>query len=370
MSDSGAMPRTRAALRQGREKGLHLGAQVYLSTPGGPVLDHAEGEVRPGQPMDVETPLPWMSAGKPITALAIAALDERGELSPGDPVQRYWPAFGQKGKGAISLAHLLAHTAGFHSVEDRLLRSESWPEAASAIETAPLEPDWTPGERAAYQAQGTWLALGEILQRVTGQPFEDAVRDLVLSPWGLEEIRFSVDGQETGGVGELFEAGVEGIRPAQAAPGPGRWSRVWPGSSAGGPARLLGRLYDRVRDVLAGVDDAVISADTVRRYRARQRVGLRDETFGCPLDWGYGFLPDNKHLGRGLVPYGYGPHCSPDTFGHGGVQSSVGFLDPGHGLAGAVVCNGMPGEPRHQRRIHAILQALYEDLHLTPGDPS
>lgn len=63
-------------------------------------------------------------------------------------------------------------------------------------------------------------------------------------------------------------------------------------------------------------------------------------------------------------PYGYGKHASEETFGHGGMQSSGGFADPRHGLCGAIIFNGLPGEPKHQRRIDGAMTALYEDLGL------
>ncbi|HBL43542.1 MAG TPA: serine hydrolase, partial [Planctomycetaceae bacterium] len=52
------------------------------------------------------------------------------------------------------------------------------------------------------------------------------------------------------------------------------------------------------------------------------------------------------------------------SFGHGGSQSSIAFADPERELVVAVVANGRPGEPRHQRRAREINEAIYEDLRL------
>ncbi len=97
---------------------------------------------------------------------------------------------------------------------------------------------------------------------------------------------------------------------------------------------------------------------------SRQREGLADATFKQTIDWGLGVAIDSKRHGKPLVSYGFGPHASDGTFGHGGNQCSVGFGDPAHGLAAAVVWDGMPGEAVHQRRLHETLAALYEDLGL------
>ena len=48
------------------------------------------------------------------------------------------------------------------------------------------------------------------------------------------------------------------------------------------------------------------------------------------------------------------------TFGHGGKESSSGLADPERGLAVALVFNGMPGEPKHDRRLKQVLGAVYE----------
>jgi CubicO group peptidase (beta-lactamase class C family) len=67
------------------------------------------------------------------------------------------------------------------------------------------------------------------------------------------------------------------------------------------------------------------------------------------------------------VPYGYGHHASPRTFGHSGYRSSTGFGDPVHGLAVALAFNGTPSDEAHERRIRAVLDGVYEDLGLAPA---
>jgi CubicO group peptidase (beta-lactamase class C family) len=89
-----------------------------------------------------------------------------------------------------------------------------------------------------------------------------------------------------------------------------------------------------------------------------------DRTFQHVVDFGLGFLVDSNRYGANTVPYGFGLHCSPRTFGHGGAQSSMGFADPEHGLVVAWAANALIGEPRHNARNRAINTAIYEDLRL------
>ena len=55
----------------GIAEGLHLGYQVSVSLGGEVLLEHHAGEARPGVPMAADTLTLWMSAGKPVTAVAV-----------------------------------------------------------------------------------------------------------------------------------------------------------------------------------------------------------------------------------------------------------------------------------------------------------
>jgi len=93
-------------------------------------------------------------------------------------------------------------------------------------------------------------------------------------------------------------------------------------------------------------------------------VGRFDQTFGHIVDFGLGFLLDSNRYGVETVPYGYGRDCSPQTFGHGGSQSSQGYCDPARELVVAYVFNGRPSEGQHQRRVRALHDAVSKDLKL------
>src|SRR5438067_10928716 len=88
-----AMQRTLDILRRGIGEGLHLGAQIYVSLNVKTILDDAVGEARFGVPMTRDSINWWLSAVKPITAVAIAQLWERGELTLDDRVAMHIPEF-------------------------------------------------------------------------------------------------------------------------------------------------------------------------------------------------------------------------------------------------------------------------------------
>src|SRR4051794_41079091 len=95
-----SLPRTVAVLEQGITDGLHVGAQGYVSRGGMPVADFGIGLARPGVPMRPDTLMLWLSATKPVAAVAVAQLWERGLLDLDDPAARHIPAFAARGKGA------------------------------------------------------------------------------------------------------------------------------------------------------------------------------------------------------------------------------------------------------------------------------
>ena len=137
-----------------------------------------------------------------------------------------------------------------------------------------------------------------------------------------------------------------------------------PGSSFRAPARELGRFYEML---LAGGEWAgqrLLSHDLVRAMATRQRRDQFDLTFQHRVDFGLGVILDSNHHGRETVPYGFGRHCSPETFGHGGAECAIAFADPRHELVIAVAANGRPGEAAHHVRHREICSAIYKDLGL------
>src|SRR5579862_1558756 len=111
------LPRTTAILEQGIAAGLHPGVQVFVSRNGNMLADFGIGEARIGLPMTPGTLTLWLSACKPIGAIAIAKLLERGQLGLDDPVADFIPEFAEHEKQTISLRHLLTHTAGLRYIE-------------------------------------------------------------------------------------------------------------------------------------------------------------------------------------------------------------------------------------------------------------
>src|SRR4051794_35828779 len=110
------LTKTISILQQGIQQGLHLGAQIFVSLNDQTVFNDAVGQARFGVPMTRDSINWWLSAVKPVTAVAIAQLWERGKLKLDDRVGAHIPEFARGGKEAITIRHLLTHTGGFRAV--------------------------------------------------------------------------------------------------------------------------------------------------------------------------------------------------------------------------------------------------------------
>ncbi|MBI1178509.1 serine hydrolase [bacterium] len=359
--------KTIRCLKRGVEAGLHLGAQITVAKQGKLLLDHAVGENKKGEPLTSDHLMPWLSAGKPLTAVAILQLWEQGKLDLNEPVANTIREFGQNGKSAITVRHILTHIGGFRD-GDKVSEHLDWNAAIARVYAATVDEDAIPGETAAYHINGSWFILGELIRRIDGRMPDQFVRQEICEPIGMTntwmampEDVLNIDRDRLGRLHLTSPPSVE-LHPylnRERA-----WTRPRPGSSLRGPTRNLARFYSMLLDQGQIDGRQILKPDTVKAMTSRQRANKFDRTFQHVIDWGWGLIINSNRHGKSTVPYGFGLHAGNDAFGHGGMQSAVGFADPTHGLAVAWVCNGMPGEKLHQLRAREINTAIYEDLGL------
>ena len=360
-------------VREGMESGIHVGAQACVRLDGEVVLDIAMGQARVpadgdgGASMTPETLMLWLSAGKPITAAATLMLWERGLLDLEEYVAHYIPEFAGGGKERITVRQLLTHTAGVRGL-DTAYPFATWEETLARIYAMKVEREWIPGMKAGYHIHTTWYVLGELINRITGRRHDQWIREEFLVPLGMtntwmaiDEATYAANGDHMGVLYDTERRDGAPVAPMKNYDTPLAASRSRPSASCRGPMRELARFYEMMRGggELDGVH--VMKAETVAAMTMRQRVGLFDQTFRNTIDWGLGVIINSSHYGPG-IPYQFGAAASPETFGHGGSQSSTGFCDPRHRLVVALLFNGCCGEAAHDRRLRTALAALYRDL--------
>lgn len=368
--DAGRFPRWVSEIEAQLARGLELGGQLYVTLRGEVRADAGFGEARPGEPMRRDHLMLWMSSTKPVAAVAICQLWERGLLELDDPVARHFPEFAQGGKERITVRHLLTHTGGLRMLDT------GWPEAGwegtlARIAAQRLEPRWEPGRKAGYHLASSWFVLGELVRRLDGRPFERYVREEIFVPLAAEDCWIGMPPERYAAYGTriapMFDTtGSAAGRNAEetGATSLARLSVPSPGGNGCGPVRELARLYSMLAGGGALDGRRLLRRETVEALAARHRVGMLDATFRTRLDWGLGVIVNSAHYGDPAVPYGYGPHAGPRTFGHSGARSSTAFCDPEAGLVVALAVNGMPSDEEHRARFERATAALYEDLGL------
>lgn len=186
--------RVQTLLDQFVERDVERGLQVAAYLNGELVVDAWAGIADPatGRPVDGETLFTVWSAGKGVAATVIHLLVERGLLGYDTLVASVWPAFGTHGKQAITVQHVLTHTAGIPQIPEGVSPAEllDWETMCQRItELAPL---WPPGTATGYHAMTYGWLVGEVARRVDGRPFAQIVQQEICEPLGISSLFFGI----------------------------------------------------------------------------------------------------------------------------------------------------------------------------------
>jgi CubicO group peptidase (beta-lactamase class C family) len=223
------------------------------------VLDRSGRVVAHG---DTTHPSRIASVSKLLTSYAMALAVSEGAVELDDEV----------GPPGATLAHLLAHTAGYGFESD-------------AAVVAPV------GTRRVYSNRGVEEAAAH-LERSAGIPFADYLREAVLDPLGMAAT------EPVGSPAFGFHSTVDDL---------GRFAAELLAPRLLDPGTLAGWVAVRFPG-LAGVVPGVGRFD--------------------PCDWGLGF---ERNFGR--PGHWAGSTVSADTFGHFGGSGSFLWVDPARGLS-------------------------------------
>src|SRR2546430_965704 len=124
------------------------------------------------------------------TATSIMILVERGEGRLGDPAVKFIPEMKGDGRDAITIEQLLTHTAGFAPDFDLRERWSGYEEAMKNLYREPLRTQ--PGARFVY-SDINYIALGEIVHRVSGMTLDEFARKNIFVPLGMRDTGFRPD---------------------------------------------------------------------------------------------------------------------------------------------------------------------------------
>lgn len=157
--------------------GRETGAGLAVWYDGEPVVDLVGG---PGWRPD--TLVNVYSVGKPVAALCLLMLVDRGRVGLDEPVSTYWPQF----RTSATVRPVLSHTAG--------LPAFPVPRPAEAItdwellcaDLAAADPEWEPGSVAGEHAWTYGHLVGELVRRVDGRSVGRFLAEEIAGPWRLD----------------------------------------------------------------------------------------------------------------------------------------------------------------------------------------
>ncbi|MBL7260638.1 serine hydrolase domain-containing protein [Paractinoplanes lichenicola] len=314
------------------------GSALTILRDGEPVVEVVEGwrDAARTQPWKSDTLVNVYSTGKPVIAMAVVLLADRGLIDLDAPMSAYWPSF----QTPTSVRQVLSHTSG--------LAVFPVPRTASAFadwdllcaDLAAAQPEWEPGTKAAEHALTYGHLLGELVRRVDGRPPAKFIADELRFDFG-----FGLSDADIARCAELeFDA------------------PDWPVRNAGRPESMRSRATSNP----AGARDlAVINSDLWRRASI-PAVNLHASATGVArfyaaiLDGSLPALAVPQFTGPDLfigeeTTWGLGVQIEPDgTWGHGGLGGSAGYADPARGLAIAYVSRRL-GDFTTLDRIEAAL---------------
>ena len=147
------------------------------------------------QPVDGDTLFRIASTTKTFTGTVVMRLVEQGKLDLNAPVRRYLPDFrvaDEEASARVTLRQCVNHSAGWvGDDEEDFGRGDD--ALARYVANMRMLPQLTPpGTQFAYNNTALDVA-GRVIEAVTGRPYEDAVRALLLDPLGLNRTRFFTD---------------------------------------------------------------------------------------------------------------------------------------------------------------------------------
>jgi CubicO group peptidase (beta-lactamase class C family) len=257
------------------------------------------------------------SISKSFVALTVLALADQGKLDIDAPLARYLPDAALPPE-PITVAQLLSHTSGL-------------PDGAAFFPRVPDGRLWcgyAPGSRFSYSNTGYGL-LGRLIERVTGQPHQHAVRRLVRAPLGLDSLAGTISRENR----SQFAVGYWPWDRVAAASLPGARQEFasWdeedtPAGSLGGAAEPMAAYVRALLRLARGQGAPVLSDAAARR-------------FATPVTTAGDFGPDARYAcGVAVVPID-GTPCLHHTGGMMSFSSSF-HADPAAGVGAFASVNG------------------------------
>ncbi len=258
------------------------------------------------------------------TTLSMILVDE-GKLDLDARVHAFFPAFSGPAKEQVTVRHLLTHSGGLQWWAP--LYKEVQGKTAYLERIVAMDLAYDPGARSVYSDLGIIL-LGDILERVSGTPFEELAQKRVLEPLAMKDTRYRPPA-----------ALLDRIAPTENDPWRGRVVRgevhdenalalggVAPHAGLFGTAPDLAHLAQMLLDGGVFGGRRIVSRATVELFTERAGIPVSSRALGWDT-------PTDESGQRSSTPGqpGYssaGSLFSARSFGHTGFTGTSMWMDP------------------------------------------
>ncbi len=362
--DPGAVNALLARARREVDEGVLPSCQIALAHHGELVAFETYGDATDSTRYVV------FSCVKAFVAGAVWALMGDGALDVSRPVGEYVPEFAASGKEAVTVEQLLVHTGGFPHAT---LGPPDWYSRQSRLQSfARWSLEWEPGTAYEYHPTSAHWVLGEVIERVGGEGYNDFVHHRVTEAAGLPRRVLGVPLEDQSEIATIETCGqvatadeletVLGVRELPRARDayeallclnqPEVRALGIPGGGGIMGADQLALFYQALLRNPGGIWHPEVLADATGRVRNH----FPDRLFASPASRTLGLVLAGDD-GLGFIR-GFGTAASPRAFGHGGAGGQIGWADPESGLSFAFATNGIDANVIRQGRRGIELSTL------------
>ena len=356
------------------------GAVTLVARRGKVVQFRAYGmqDIEGGVPMAKDSIFRIYSMTKPITSVAVMMLFEEGRFLLDEPVADYLPEFkglevgveeideatGEKvfttvpADRAVTIRDLLRHTSGLTyglwgtSMVDKLYlenevfgRDDTIEETVTKLSVIPLKHQ--PGTVWEYSVSTD--VLGRLVEVVSGQRFDEFLRDRIFSPLGMKDTGFFVPPKGIDRLTTVYTPNEDNTAITPMDPSRARdFTKETRRLSGGGGLVSTAADYYRFAQMLlnGGVLDGtrILSRPTVELMTSDHLVEIHDRGHLESYGFGLGFMVSP---GRGRS----GSILSAGSFGWGGMAHTTFWVDPQEELIGIFLVQILPESPLPYREL-------------------
>ncbi len=315
-----------------------------------------------------------MSVGKQFTVALVLNRIERGDFAFTTRVADIIPEFGVKGKGGVTVAHLLTHTAGVPAMLPMMPPELVGNLEAVVAATSASLLESPPGSRVVYSVIVGHAVLAELVRRVDAakRPYRRILHEDLFEPLGMHHTCIGLrDDLRERMAPVVVRDRRPGLLDAPFLESVGATLNADTEVPAGGyvsTAPDLHRFAEMLRrggelDGFRLLSSAILECARVNRTGALtnsiwdySQADRHWQPF--PANLGLGFFL----RGEGIHPTPFGTLASADTFGGFGAGSAVFWIDPRREVTYAFLSSGLMEEThsceRHQRLSDLVHSAL------------